>query len=283
MMHRLFLAFHQSDVLTEREMQRFFETYQTLQDGTNPLYAYMGLRYFELGLDILMNKGIQIVFMFDEFEEMLRNLPIKFFLTLRGIRDANKKQLSYLTFTRTPLPLIVEQDKIDPLKIEEFTELFTDNVIFIGPYDSRDSHRMIDELSKRNGKNHEQHVKDFLVWASGGFAGLLRASFRVLDTMPELDLATVMTGSPALAKDLARQLPVRTECKTIWKSLTEAERYVLKAAAGLASFQRNDRSDQAAEYLVRKKLLRSESAGGQLSIQPPVFHYFVVNDSDASL
>ncbi len=283
MMHRLYLAFHQSDLLTKDEIKRFGDIYQQLADGSNPLYAYMGLRYFELGLDIIMNKGIRIVFMFDEFEEMLRNLPVKFFLTLRGLRDANKKQLSYLTFTRVPMLSLVEEYEIEELKIEEFTELFTDNIFYIGPYDNRDAHRMVDELCKRNNKEYDDHMKAFLVWSTGGFAGLLRASFRMLDKLPELDLNAIMTHSPDMAQRLSRMASVRVECKTIWLSLSAAERYVLKTAAGLAADQ-SEVQPEAAEQLVRKKLL-SNSTSGQagIAINPPIFHYFVLNDSDASL
>ncbi|MBZ0303407.1 MAG: hypothetical protein K8J31_26935 [Anaerolineae bacterium] len=274
MMHRMFMAFHQSELLDAKEMSRFVEIYETLQDGSNPLYAYMGLRYFELGLDLLMSKGIQIVFMFDEFEEMLKSLPIKFFLTLRGLRDSNKKQLSYLTFTRVPLMAVAEQESIDLLKIEEFMELFTDNVFYIGPYNNRDAHRMVDDLCRRNNRVYEEYVKNFLVWATGGFAGLLRASFRMLESFSDLNLTVVMTDGPALAEELSRKQPVQMECKTIWNSLSMAERQVLEVASGkLASFKRDVEADQAAEYLVRKKLLRSE--GNLLTIHPPVFHYFV--------
>src|SRR5689334_19726366 len=54
MMHRLFLAFYPFNNLTADDARIFYDTYQALQDGTNPLYAYMGLRYFELGLEIFM-------------------------------------------------------------------------------------------------------------------------------------------------------------------------------------------------------------------------------------
>jgi hypothetical protein len=279
MMHRLFLAFHQSNLLDEKDMARFADIYTTLQDGSNPLYAYMGLRYFELGLDVLMNKGIQIVFMFDEFEEMLHNLPVKFFLTLRGLRDANKKQLSYLTFTRMPLPSVVAKEQIDALKIEEFTELFTDNVFFIGPYNARDAHRMVDELISRNNRTYEEYVREFLVWSTGGFAGLLRASFRMIDSLEEISLSSVMTNGPALAKSLAAREPVQTECRTIWLSLSDTEQYVLKAAAGLTTFVRDPKNNRAVEYLVRKRLLRSDGSGNQLSIQPPIFHQFVLDSA----
>ena len=104
----------------------------------NPLYAYMGIRYLELGLQFFLRKGIQIVFMFDEFEEMLDQMPVKFFHTLRGLRDNNKQSLSYLTFTRAPLTTLIERKGLDMLKYEPFIELFTDNVYYVGPYNEKD-------------------------------------------------------------------------------------------------------------------------------------------------
>src|SRR5690606_35432766 len=90
MLHRLSMDFFPFDMLAEEEVQQFDKIYLALQNGTNPLYAYMGLRYLELGLEIFIRHGIRIVFMFDEFEEMLKHLPAKFFQNLRGLRDANK-------------------------------------------------------------------------------------------------------------------------------------------------------------------------------------------------
>ena len=69
LMHRLFLALHPFDMLGE-DAKSFSNTYRKLQDGTNPLYAYMGLRYFELGLEYFFRRNYQIVFLFDEFEEL---------------------------------------------------------------------------------------------------------------------------------------------------------------------------------------------------------------------
>ncbi len=39
MMHRLFLAFYPFEVLGQDDARVFSETYQALQDGTNPIYA----------------------------------------------------------------------------------------------------------------------------------------------------------------------------------------------------------------------------------------------------
>ncbi len=274
LMHRLFMAFHDTGVLSEAEMRQFYETYQLLQSGTNPMFTYMGLRYFELGLEYFMRRGFHIVFMFDEFEEMLRELPVKFFLTLRGLRDANKKQLSYLTFTRMPIPSVLQREKIDPLAIEQFVELFTDNTYYIGPYEDADARRMIEDLMVRNRIEYDEYTLNFLLWATGRFAGLLRAGFRTLETIPDLGPSAVMTRSDRLAAQLAGKLPVQAECRTIWLSLSDTERQVLKAACGLAVFQRNEDTEAAVKMLTGKSLLKLDE-NNSLYIEPPVFKHFV--------
>lgn len=274
LMHRLFIAFHDTGVLNETETRQFYETYQLLQSGTNPMFAYMGLRYFELGLEYFMRRGFHIVFMFDEFEEMLRELPVKFFLTLRGLRDANKKQLSYLTFTRMPIPSVLERERIDPLSIEPFVELFTDNTYYIGPYDDVDARRMVEELMVRNHIEYDEYTVNFLLWATGRFAGLLRAGFRALETMPDLSPSALMTRSDKLAAQLAGKLPIQTECRTIWLSLSDTERQVLKVACGLAPLQRDEHTEAAVRMLVSKSLLKLDE-NNNLYVDPPVFKYFV--------
>jgi hypothetical protein len=281
MMHRMFLAFYPFDGYLEGDDVRvFYETYQGLQDGTNPLYAYMGLRYFELGLELFMKRGIQIVFMFDEFEEMLKQLPVKFFLTLRGLRDANKKQLSYLTFTRSPLPEVTDRLNIDALEIEPFLELFTDNIIYVGPYSDTDARNMLQDLVKRNNKKYDAYTLDFLLWATGRYAGLLRSGFRALDSLGVLEPNAVMTMSDQIVRDLASKRSVRIECRTIWTSLSTKERVLLKEFTSLKpDIDPNDFDTQQTFALLQQKKLLSVQ-GNRVVIEPPVFHSFVLNNPD---
>lgn len=281
MMHRLYMAFYPFNVLGTEDAQRFYSTYLSFQDGSNPLYAYMGLRYFELGLDYFLRRGVRIVFMFDEFEEMLKHLPVKFFQTLRGIRDTNKRQLSYLTFTRAPLPVLVDQFDISMLGIEPFTELFTDNVLFVGPYNEVDGRRMVENLISRNQKNYPEAVVNFLLWATGRYAGLIRSAFRVIETIGTIDASSTLNDE--LARRLAGKRPVREECRTIWTSLTEPEHHVLKAAARLVTFESSSETDQAVSLLVQKKLLAADRLNASLEIQPPVFRAFVYTNPDIDI
>ncbi len=275
MMHRLFLAFYPFSNLSEDDGRLFYETYQALQDGNNPLYAYMGLRYFELGLELFMKQGTQVVFMFDEFEEMLKQLPVKFFLTLRGLRDANKKQISYLTFTRSPLSQLVKQYDINALDIEPFTELFNDNLLYVGPYNETDARAMVADLAKRNDKKYEAYALDFILWASGRYAGLLRSSFRTLDSLGPLDANTVMTRGEDLLHELSSRRAVRSECETIWKSLTEEEQNMLREfASSRPSIDPNNYEVQQVFALLQQKQLL-QLQGNRVIISPPVFQAYI--------
>jgi hypothetical protein len=281
MMHRLYMAFFPFDMLGQDDAQRFYNTYLSFQDGSNPLYAYMGLRYFELGLDYFLRRGIRLVFMFDEFEEMLKNLPAKFFQTLRGIRDTNKRQISYLTFTRAPLPTLVEQYDLSMLALEPFTELFTDNVLYVGPYNEVDGQRMVENLLSRNQKNYPEATVKFLLWATGRYAGLIRSAFRVIESIGTIDQGATLNDE--VVRKLASKRPVREECRTIWTSLTPAEHHVLKAAARLTPFESNSDTDQAVSLLVQKKLLQADRVQQTLEIQPPVFRAYVYTNPDIEI
>ncbi len=275
MMHRLFLAFYPFSNLSPDDARIFYDTYQALQDGTNPLYAYMGLRYFELGLEIFMKQGTHIVFMFDEFEEMLRQLPVKFFLTLRGLRDANKRSISYLTFTRSPLTQLIKELDIDPLAIEPFAELFNDNIVYVGPYNENDARNMVAELIKRNDRKYEPYATDFLLWATGRYAGIMRASFRALDSLSPLDANTVMTRSEQLVYELVSKRAVRMECETIWKSLSDEERKMLTEFIGnRPKIDPNKYEDQQLfASLQQKHLLKVQ--GTRVFVDPPVFQAYI--------
>ncbi len=278
MMHRLFLAFYPFDMLSDTEASRFYETYLALQNGTNPLYTYMALRYFEVGIQFFIRQGYKIAFMFDEFDEMLKQLPVKFYQTLRGIRDSNKRNLVYITFTRSPLPTLIERFDIPMLDIEPFSELFTDNVYYVGPYNDKDAGKMFDELSSRRQKNFSADVRQMLLDVSGRYAGLLRAGFAALE---ELNL-TQITTTDALSEALAARSAVRTECKTIWTSLNRSEQYVLKAVARLTPYNVSAETELAVTMLIQKRLLKLDKTQQRLEIQPPVFRVFVATNPDPS-
>ena len=280
-MHRLYMAFYPFDSLNEQDAQQFFELYKALQNGNNPIYAYMGLRYLELGLKILFDNNIRIVLMFDEFDWLLRTMPPKFFQILRGIRDSYKSQLTFLTFTRNTLPVLVEQLNIDYESIEPFIELFTDNVLYIGPYNDEDARFMLETLVARSPKDaYSKHIYEFLLYASGKFAGIMRASFRVLESLGEIHPKDIYSEN--LIDKLSQRTPVKTESATIWLSLSPIERQVLRAVAQLTTYNDSEKFEEAIKQLLQKRLLTIDHSSETLTITPPVFRHFVHTNPDAS-
>lgn len=279
LMHRLYLAFYPFDTLGSDDARSFYEVYQALQDGSNPLYAYMAVRYFELGLQFFMRRGLRIVFMFDEFEELLRQMPVKFFQNLRGLRDSYKSQLAYLTFTRTPLKVIAQQYGLPPADFEAFQELFTDHIYFVGPYNEQDAAHMLQELSARTGKLLPDALAALLIRVTGGYAGLLRSAFCLID--PATRAALTDDSANHVAQSLVAKMPIRAECQTIWASLSRPEQNLLKAVARLAAYDINPESEQAVAQLVQKRILRLDAATQkQLEIHPLLFRLFVLANRD---
>src|SRR5258708_35766674 len=110
--------------------------------------------------------------------------------------------------------------------------MVNDNIDYFGPYNETDSKNMVMDLVKRNDRKYESYAIDFLLWETGRYAGLLRSSFRALDTLGALDANTVMTRSEQLLYELVAKRAIRSECETIWKSLSDEERKMLQEFAG---------------------------------------------------
>jgi len=277
MMHRLIMAVISRNLLKADDISELYGFYTALQDGSNPLYAYMGLRYFEFGLNLIIDRlKTRIVFMFDEFEDMLKLLPVKFFLTLRGLRDANRTYITYLTFTRSPLLRLVDRFGISPQEIEPFTELFTDNVWYVGPYNDRDARRMASNLMSRTEKNYPPEALEFLVWATGGYAGLLRSTFHLMDELGQLDSTNRLNNE--MVAELVKKQAIEEECMRMWDSLLPSEHDVLRSLAGLQRIERDTVFDRSVTLLAYKKLLRPDRERNTLTIQPPIFRQFITTN-----
>ncbi|MFN8529638.1 MAG: hypothetical protein U0670_13595 [Anaerolineae bacterium] len=272
LMHRIYITLFPFKMIPEEDAQRFYDFYQALQDGSNPLYGYMGLRYFELGLSLFTRNNVRFVFMLDEFEELVHQLPVKFFQTLRGIRDTNKESLLFLTFSRAPLSVIIDRQGLDPLAIESFMELFTDSVCYVGPYNETDAQKMIVEMAERYDKRITPDMSTAMQKVTGRYAGLIRTTFSVMDT---LNANWQLMSIETLAATLLARYPIRMECRTIWTSLTPSEQYVLKAVAQLVPYQANEESEMTVSMLMQKRLLRLDKTQQMLEIDPPIFRAFV--------
>ncbi len=279
-MHRIFLALYPFPQLPQEEAKRFYDAYQMLQDGNNPLFSYMGVRYLELGLEYFLRKNLKIVLIFDEFEELLRQMPPKFFQILRGLRDSHKSNFLYTTFSRSPIPVLVERYGLPLLDMEPFVELFTDNIIYVGPYNETDGRQMLASISRRRDKTLPDLANALLLEATGRFAGLLRGGFNALAEANIVDWGTY--NAERVAEILIANQAVKTECASIWTGLNRSEQYVLKAVAKLHPYTVSAETELAVSMLVQKRLLRVNRTDKELVIEPPVFRLYVRSNPDAA-
>jgi hypothetical protein len=278
-MHRMFISLYPFSQLSSDDARRFYEAYQGLQDGSNPLFAYMGVRYFELGLELFLRSGLKLVFLFDEFEELLRQMPPKFFQMLRGLRDQRKGQVVYTTFSRSSIPTLVERMALDVLALEPFVELFSDHVVYVGPYNEADGKAMLLSLAQKLGVSYSDLINGLVLTATGRFAGLLRAAYAALPDAQTVDWEK--QTAETLGAWLISQESVRAECNSIWMGLNPSEQLVLKAATKVQTYSINKDTENAVSMLVQKKLLRvSRQPEHTLTVEPPVFRSFMLTNPD---
>jgi len=270
MLHQLYLTLYPFNGFDQVTIERITEAYHALHDGRNPLLGYMALRYVELALETVIQSGISLVFIFDEFDEMLRQIPNEFFRALRALRDAHKRCISYTIFVRVPLVSLVHRHGLSRADLEPFNELFTDNLLFLGPFSSADAKRFLNDLNVRAGSPLSTDVLDAIYDLSGGHAGLMRASFG------ELRSSAVNVDASLL---ITRPAPY-AEAETIWKGLAASEQRVLKAVSRLATYTITEETKQAVQMLIRRRLVKLERSSQTLTVQPPLFSEYLRTDPD---
>ena len=237
-------------------------------------------------VQILMahDPAYHLVFLFDQFDDVYKNLPPRVFVNLRFIRDQNKYRISYLVFTRDELPYLNSGPPY-----EEFYELFSPNVLGLGPHDRKDCLLLLKRVSGRYGQALSSDVSNQLIAASLGHAGLLKAAcMAFLNGGVHLDQKDHGINSLLSVGDVA------TECAKLWQSITVDERSALNQLSGtsysgyntevmrrlrlkgliqeqgdrtvvfsplLAAYARNQRVGPAPELRIQAGAIRIDSAG----------------------
>jgi len=267
MTHRLYRYFQpRFESMPEHVGRDLFQVYQNLQDGGNPLTPHVALRNFEYAVDLIIRQGLRLVFVFDEFEVMLAEMPTKFFRTLRGLRDDYKYQLMYLSVTRKALPDLIVENKYDYDELEPFIELFSDTTRFIGAYSSRDALDVMKQMIDRQGTALNARAQDLIIKVSGGHAGLMRAAYSLAYELPDT------ADEAEVAERLARYRAIQAESHTIWLSLNGAEQAALYNLMGNKPNAIDPRATET-RMLTEKQLLGK--AGDTYVVTPPLFRAYL--------
>lgn len=258
MMHRLIMEL-ESLTLTAEISAWASNLYERVVAQPSPQLA---LRYLErLCARLCDEQQVQIVFVFDQFEDLWQTIGARFFLNLRNLRDQFKYQLVYLVMTRTRLQRL----RTDLVAVEAFWELFSTHVFGLGMYSAEDASHMLERLAQRRSVALDAAVRDACLTLSGRHPSLLRAVFWQL-----CDDASRARNSDRLA--LLDAPPVAEECQKIWSDLLEDEqRIVREVAAGQVP--------QDPQGLLGELRLKEIVVGEPLALFSPLFSAFVQQHS----
>jgi hypothetical protein len=207
----------------------------------------------------------RIIFVFDEYEQFLRHLPVEFFQSLRGLRDDHKRRVMYITVGRaTPHELLLQIDVEKQSTIESFSELFNDFTNYLRPLDDRSARYVIERYAHYYDRHElSEFHKTLLCDVTGQHPGLIRRAFLpLLQESMRLQLT-----HEQYAETLARYGPVRKECATIYDSLSDREQTAIMEIAVKGS----SRDPESLYSLTCKHLLNNEGR----EIRIPILRAFL--------
>lgn len=220
----------------------------------------MAHRVYEMAVNRLCQKyNLKLCFLFDEFDETYRNMPLEIFAHLRAVRDANKYFVSYGLFLRT-LP----ENLQSPVNNEVFFELISSNMVGIGLYSKQDTLSIIDQWENRHEYPLTSDHREWLWDYSGGHPGIAHALFGLLQK------STQTTSKLNDIEWITQQETVSEELRKIWNGLSKDEHTALRQIKqkDQQSITRSIGTQLAAKGLI--KLVNSE-----LIFFSPVFEYWL--------
>lgn len=246
---------------------RFDSIHKTLYSQMDALLA---LRYLERLVGVLCDKhDMRLVLLFDEFDRIINIGSNQFLHNLRGLRDSYKYHVIYIVAMRHSL------DRLHPYPstVESFIELFSQNVLGVGPYDDESAHYMLDRLIARRNLTISSDFRHAILSAAGNYPALIRACVWGLDGQWDL-----ISPQEALAHSMTASAVIK-ECEKIWGSLREDEQ------AALSSLVQGENpeslNDTVVKILSSKGLWKQNSRGiTDSSIFSSLFGNFILKQRD---
>ncbi|PJF44462.1 MAG: hypothetical protein CUN55_03815 [Phototrophicales bacterium] len=254
--------------------EELYAMYQRLWPDDKASVNIIAFRYIEDMLQRIFSaiSNIRFVVIFDEFEKFIRELPPRFFQTLRSLRDQFKDRLMYIITARQIMPLLIQTRLYD--EYEPFIELFARHYLL--PYRPSDTEQTFRRLSiRRDLPPPPLEMREQLMAVTGGHAGLLRASF---SAWAPLKVIHPQMSDEEMIRTLLQINEIQEECKTIWRSLSQDECQILFDM--VRAQQRNQPIEVSpyrpmAQLLIQKGLLLQTEQMTFANIRPPLFAAFL--------
>jgi hypothetical protein len=162
---------------------------------------------------ICQELNYQVMFILDDFDQVLANGPLSLLEQLNVLRnEGNRGKLSYLVFTKR-LPHILGRNL--PLEDKsKFYDLFRYNIFALEPYTQEDAMRMLEHLNQMGGNRLDSHQLEQIHQLAGGHARLLKLVFEVW---------LEQGASGIKANYFAERPEIVHECRRIFNNLHEHE------------------------------------------------------------
>lgn len=229
--------------------------------------ALIAQRAFEQCMTLVSQQPARrLVFIFDEFEEVFRELPAALFRCLRAIRDVHKEQISFLIVATQELTELRDRQINE---IDHFYRLVGRNVCWLGPYNEADARDMIRYLAARRSKIISAGEMTRLIEWSGGHAGLLKTLLSFLWNHDQKSISLMELA------EFTSELSVQQECSNTWESLSKSEQVALCSLAYGEPLPARRFAQLSLRGLVRK-------SNGRQTFFSPLFAEFVKEQMPAS-
>ena len=193
------------------------------------------------------DSGKHLTVAFDEFDDPFEKLDSRAFLNLRAMVDKLSGGLTLVTATER----LLSDLRNDP-EANEFIELFSHHIQWIGMLNRHDAQKLVTEFAKDDAdKLHEDELK-FILEQAGGHSGLL---ISVTDIWRKSSTAGVSASGrkqalAVIAQSLDDNANVRAECVKLWQQLSQNERDGLIALSQSKTASREGRLS-----LIEKRLI----------------------------
>ncbi len=170
-------------------------------------------------LDFLtMEKGLNVVFFFDRFENYIPDIDARFFLNLNVLRSRLRHNFAVVFAVGRPI-----EDTVEPNLYEDFYE-FAGNNIFLPLKDATGLAFRFPYLEKITGKQASEEVKNEIEALTAGHGKLTRVCFEAV-------LAEDLKDTDKLEEFLLADIQVKGALLEIWNYLTPEEKKDLKTGA----------------------------------------------------
>lgn len=220
----IYLDLHHLESFDKTEIEKFilFSLDETIKPEKEPLLL---TKQLNRAFAALIEKGFNVIFLQDHFDEFQNRLPASFFQLLKGFRTLNKYKFGVVFGTRRDL-----KELVDPQILKDFYDFFVGNSLYLKIYDQKASEVMFLQIEEAFGQKFTPAQKKSITEKTGGHAKLTKA---VAETVLREKISEQEENLPT--KPLIHEALFE-----LWLFLTAQEQQMLRQIAQKTKVEKNE-------------------------------------------